>query len=356
MNQDTANALIQRLGASAGVLVQSIDVVRGRALLVGFDAQAHRNASFLDDRILSSVSEGVWVGLRRLIDAARTIPVNPALHFIFHTGHVGSTLVSRLIDEAGSVLGLREPMTLRQVADAYDALGLAESLLSQEDFDVLLTTLLRVWGRGFPEAHTVVLKATSSAGRLAPLLLARQTAARAVYLNVGAEPYLATLLGGPNSVADLRGHAGERIRRLVRFGAREMPALHQLSPGKLAAMSWLAETWSQQNAREAGGERVLAIDFDALLGDVAGVMARIVRHLGVAHDAAYLAGIGQSPVLSRYAKGPEHAYSPQLRAQVLAQSRAQNGEEIRAGLTWLDGIAAANPSVARIVERFGSQS
>ncbi len=59
--------------------------------------------------------------------------------------------------------------------------------------------LLGLWSRGYEATRAVVVKATSSAGRLAPRLLGRSPASRAVYLNLAAEPYLATLLGGANS-------------------------------------------------------------------------------------------------------------------------------------------------------------
>ena len=60
------------------------------------------------------------------------------LHFIFHTGHVGSTLVSRLLDETGAVLSLREPSPLRTLAETSDALHLPESRIGQARFDELL--------------------------------------------------------------------------------------------------------------------------------------------------------------------------------------------------------------------------
>jgi hypothetical protein len=77
-------------------------------------------------------------------------------------------------------------------------------------------------------------------------LLTRCADARAIYLNLRAEPFLATLLAGPNSPSDLRGHGAERMRRLMRILAIE-PAtpLHALSLGELAAMSWLTETATQ---------------------------------------------------------------------------------------------------------------
>ena len=111
----------------------------------------YRAASFLDDRILTSDVKGSWVSLGSVLDAAQAIGERKPLHFIFHTGHVGSTLLSRLLDESGCVLSLREPLPLRTLADARDVLGLPESLLSSRDFDALEQALLRLWSRGYPE-------------------------------------------------------------------------------------------------------------------------------------------------------------------------------------------------------------
>jgi hypothetical protein len=86
-----------------------------------------------------------------------------------------------------------------------------------------------------------------------------------VYLNLGAEPYLATLLAGKNSAVDLRGHGPVRIRQLQARIQTPLAPLHALSLGELAAMSWLAETWNQHDAADRSGSRVLALDFDALL-------------------------------------------------------------------------------------------
>ncbi len=343
--------LLQRLPNSVDVAVQAFDLVRDRALLVELGAETHRRASFLDERILKPKIKGAWVELGRVMEAAHSVKVQHPLHFIFHTGHVGSTLVSRLLDETGSVFPLREPAALRQVAEAFDGGGRIDSLINARGFAVLLGGFLKLWGRGDAATKAVVLKATSSVGRMAPVLLAQQSTARAIYLNLKAEPYIATLLGGANAALDLRGHGPERFRRLVNYGVAELQPLHQHSRGELAAASWLVETWSQQKALDAAGPRMIAVDFDVLLGDIAGELGRIVRHLGLPHTATYLANVNQSPVLTRYAKAPEHAYSPALRMQILAQARSQEAEEIRKGLAWLDRMAAANASVAAVRAR-----
>jgi hypothetical protein len=318
-------------------------------LLVQLSEGAYRAASFLDDRILAPDVKGAWASLRSVRDAAQTLGERKPLHFIFHTGHVGSTLLSRLLDESGCVLSLREPLPLRTLADVRDTLELPESLLSRGDFDALEQALLTIWSRGYPATHSVVLKATSSACRIAAPLLERHERARAVYLNLAAEPYVASLLAGRNSAIDLRGHGPVRIRQLQARVAMPLPPLHALSLGEMAAMSWLAETWNQHDALTRLRTRIMTLDFDELLGDVAGAVARVAAHFQLPQDSRWLSGIGRSPVLTRYSKSPDFEYSPQVRSELLRQSRQDNAAQIAAGLRWLDDLARSQPAVAAVL-------
>lgn len=341
--------LLTRLAGSPDVYPQKIDLNSWTLLLVAFDAGAYRKASFLDDRILEPATQGAWLPLDHAVEAARLVANTRPLHFIFHTGHVGSTLVSRLLDETGQVLSLREPLPLRTLADAFDVLGQADSLLSPAQFDLVLTMFLRLWGRGYPENRGVVVKATSSAGRLSGAILTAKRGARAIYLNLRAEPYLATLLAGQNSPADLRGHGPERMRRLRSRTASPVEPLHTLSLGELAALSWLAESLALRDALQRFAGRVMALDFEDFLTAVPEGMSRILGHFELTADAAYLAQVGSSPVLTRYSKAPEHAYTPRLRAEVLRDSRRDNQAEIRKGMNWLERQAKADPAMAEIV-------
>lgn len=194
------------LPVSPDAYPQKIDLVRGLVLVIRLEANAYRAASFLDDRILGPSTQGAWLPVAGVTEAVRRIADPRPLHFIFHTGHVGSTLVSRLLDETGIVLPLREPLALRSLAEAYDVLAQPESLLSEAQFGNLLDMLLRLWARGYEWTRAVVVKATSSAGRVAIPLPESRPQSRAICLNLGAEPYLATLLAGQNSAEDLRGH------------------------------------------------------------------------------------------------------------------------------------------------------
>jgi len=197
------------------------------------------------------------------------------------------------------------------------------------------------------------VKATSSAARVAEKLLSL-TAARALYLNVAAEPYLATLLAGQNSPVDLRGHGPGRIRRLQSRLTNPVTPLHSMSLGELAAMSWLVESWTEMDLAQQFGTRVQALDFDRFLADVPRSMEIIVQHFGLPADQSHLSSVARSSVLTRYSKAMEYEYSPNLRAQVLADSRTRNREELQKGLRWLEALARVNSKVEQVLNaRYG---
>jgi len=339
------------LPVSPDAYPQAMDLVRGLVLVIRMDTRAYREASFLDDRILGPATEGAWMAGSAVMQAARQVLDGRPVHFIFHTGHVGSTLLSRLLDETGAVLGLREPLPLRTLADAQDVLGSPESLLGVAQFESLLDTLLGLWSRGYDATRAVVVKATSSTGRLAPKLLSQSPASRAVYLNLAPEPYLATLLGGANSGQDLRGHGPGRMRRLL--AGRDLPVapLYALSAGELAALGWIVESLSQATAQDAAGTRVLALDFDSFLDDVPGHLSNVLAHLELPRDDASIAKIAGSAVLRQYSKAPELPFPTGERAARLATARREHGAEIAKGLAWLDKLARADAAITAVLAR-----
>jgi hypothetical protein len=344
-----ANDLRTLLPVSPDAYPQNVDLVRGLVLVIRMEARAYRAASFLDDRILGPATQGAWLHGTVVNEAARQVANPRPLHFILHAGHVGSTLLSRLLDETGSVLPLREPLPLRTIADASDVLDGPESLLSVPQFDALLDMCLRLWSRGYDGTRAVILKATSTASRLANRLLGARPESRAIYLNLAAEPFLATLLGGANSATDLRGHGPGRMRRLLAYYAHPVAPLHALSGGELAALSWLVESLTGRELLERHPGRVLGLDFDRFLADVAGDMDRVLAHFGLPRDADYLAGIARSLVLRQYSKAPERPFPPDERNARLAESRRLNRDEIAKGMAWLERLALQDDAVAAVL-------
>lgn len=329
---------------SPSLYAQKYDSGRDAVFFVRLTPEEYRAASFLDDRVLVPGMQGTWLP-HADVETVVASAVGRPLHFIFHAGHVGSTLLSRLIDETGTVLGLREPLPLRVLADLSDMTGGLPSREAQ--FGARMATFLKLWRRGFPDTHSVVLKATSSAGRLAPRLLTDSPASRAVYLNLRAEPYLATLLAGANAMVDLKGF---ELERSVRLRGMFADTPQPVSVGELAAMSWLTESLAQRTALEQFDDRILPLDFDLLLSNLEPTIARVQQHLGIEAPPGFSATITRSPVLTRYSKAPkEYAYSPAMRTQLLAQARREHAGEIRAGLRFLEQLGGRHARVAALL-------
>jgi hypothetical protein len=221
--------------------------------------------------------------------------------------------------------------------------------LSEAQFEFMLTMFLRLWCRGYDQTRSVVVKATSSAGHMAMPILAASEASRAIYMNLRAEPYLATLLAGPNSPIDLRGHGPGRIRRLRLRLPAPLPPLHAMSIGELAAMSWLTESLAQRDALNGAAGRVIALDFERFLANIPAGMIQILRHFDLPGDDRHVSAMARSPALTRYSKAPEFAYSPDVRVEVLRSSRRENRDEIRKGMEWLERLARSDTVVAEVV-------
>ncbi len=337
-------------GQSPALYPQNFYPQRQSFFIVRLSEQDYRKASFLDNRVLTRNMQRGLIRESLVVDAlAKGVNAQP-LHFIFHCGHVGSTLLSRLLDEAGQVLSLREPLPLRVLADGYDGLVRREPPVSEARLNTYLELFLKIWSRGFPDTRAVIVKATSSAARLAPRLLAARPEPRAVYLSLPAEPYLATLLAGANSALDLKAFGPERARRLEALLSTSFPPFHLLSLGELAALSWLTERLTEKKLNAEFGSRILSLDFDEMLKDLKATLKHVTEHFQLEPEAKYFDEIAKSPVLSHYAKAPEHEYSPEKRAEILAKARTEKEADIKKGLAWLERVGAKHPNVAELLK------
>lgn len=342
--------MLDDLAGSPRLYPQKLDPNQGRVLLIHLSQLEYRRASFLDDRVIGSATIGGWTSFERVERASYQIECARPLHFIFHAGHVGSTLLSRLLDETGGVLGLREPLPLRTIADVRDGYPPASVQPDQDKAARLLETFLRLWSRGFSDTSTVILKATSATARLGSALLQSRPESMAVYLNLAREPYLATLLAGANSILDLRGFAPERLARLSTMIGDHQLRLEELSWGELAAASWLTERLTQAAVEKENPGRVLSLDFDAALTDLERSLTEVLRHIDFTATGETVSKLARSTILTRYSKAPEQfEYSPDFRRALLDQARRDHGQEIRKGLALLDGLGRRHPPAAEVL-------
>lgn len=332
------------LAASPDLFPLLIDPAGDRVALVRLSEALYRELSFLDERILPQVGPPVWTAWPQIDRDAHGLTGES--DFIFHLGHVGSTLLSRLLAVSERVLSLREPAILRTLAADFDSPRGPEN---RQRFDRGLDVFIPLWSRVYRPGQKTLIKATSFVSQIAPALMARAPSAKAILMFVPPETYMATILAGPNARLELRAYGPARLKRLGRRLGAVPWRLEALTEGELAALSWACEISALAQIAEQFAERVLWLDFDDFLArPAAGLAAGLTRLHGEAPERT-IAAMLESPDLSRYSKAPEHAYDADLRRRVLAQARTEHRLELERGVAWLNATAADFPAIAAAI-------
>ena len=303
--------------------------------LVRLDEAAYQAASFLDQRLLGPGSVAGSCSTRELEAAAAGLTAHA--HWIFHIGHVGSTLLSRLLGAHRSFFALREPALLRAVSTSA---GGAPAL------EVALALLARTWRVD----QRAVIKATSFVSELAEPILAGGPQRAAIFMYAQPLAYLSGILAGANSRAETRLLAPARLARLTRRLGQGEWHRDPVSEGEHIAMSWLCELTALTQAAARFGQRVLWVDFDGFLAHPLAGLQAVFRTLGPAPDAQEIESLVAGPMMRQYSKAPEHAYDAALRQAVLREARSEHAAEIDRGMRWLERIAGRHPLARRALE------
>lgn len=322
------------IAADATWLAQALDPAAGLARLVRMTPETYRAAAFLDDRMMTPTVEAAVLPWAQVTGAIGPEARRDA-RWIFHIGHVGSTLVARLLGELDGVLAMREPRLLRDIAGiaAEQRRGFAEAATA-------------LYSRTFEPGEVALVKATSFVSEIAPELV--PPGGRALFLFATPRAYIEGILAGENSVREQRMLAPVRRQRMA---ARVAP-FAGASDAELAAEAWACEMTALETAADAiGAGSVLWADFDLMLGDMAAALARVAAFLALPDPAERLRAILAGPLMGRYSKATEFDYSPQLRRDLLAQARAEHRGDIDSALGLLHNAARHSPLLKRALAR-----
>lgn len=341
-----SDEIARRIAAGPAHFPHTLDAVRDRLLLIGLTGQDIAAASFLDQRILTPAIKGDWAPFPEVVERIGHAPRDDA-HYIFHIGHVGSTLISRLLGSWRDVLALREPLALRTLADLWARRDSVDIPWDPAGLPLRTEAMRRLLARTFRPDQRAIIKATSFTSEIAPQLVA--SGARALFLHVSPQSYMRTILAGEASRQDMVTSAGARLRRLARR-LEPMPfRAWTLGEGERVAMAWVTEMLSLAAAEAAmPAGTVLWLDFDDFLSRPAEALGEVTRHFGIAARAEDVARIASGPLMHSYSKAPEHKYDAALRRTLLAQAAAEHGAVLAAGSAWLDRLARQHAAVARL--------
>ena len=307
--------------------------------LLRINEAVYRQASFLDERIVANAAGEVRISLAALAEETR--PFQISCDFIFHIGHVGSTLVARLLGHCDQVWSVREPAVLRTLAQA--AVDSDDGEPPQEATE----TFLKLWSRVYHPPQRALIKATSFTSEIGPTLMALSPAASAILMFVSPMIYLPSILGGDQSMIETRTYAPDRLKRLHRRLGAEAWSLDELSDGEIVAMGWLSEIVALADIRYRFPDRVRWMDFQGFLADPAEGLAGALKRLRGDAPIAVIEALLANPDFTRYSKVPEFAYDADLRRRVLAEANTEHAAEIDRGLDWLSAAGGAYPELAQ---------
>ncbi|MDX2036375.1 MAG: hypothetical protein SFX72_06965 [Isosphaeraceae bacterium] len=313
---------------------------------VRLGAADYEAASFLDRRLTATSTAEKAVATIDSVEQALE-GVAPRCGFIFHASHVGSTLLARMLGAHPGFFSLREPVTLRTLAEEAERRARGAGVWAEGALERRFDLMLRLWSRTFVPGDLPVIKATSWATELAEAAMDRVPESRAVFMYVRPLNFLRGLLGG--AMVDIDERHSERVARLGRRIGVELGPAERMTPGERVITALLCETSSMQAAADRFPGRVLWVDFDALLAAPGETLARVVAHYGIGVDAARIAAILRGPILERYAKAPSVAFGPDDRVALLKRADSEHADEIRRGMELL-GRFAALPGVRPILE------
>jgi hypothetical protein len=276
-----------------------------------------------------------------MIDQAIALDARRDARWIFHIGHVGSTLVARLLGELKGVLAVREPRLLRDL-----------TFFPREVRDRFMPQVQALMSRTFADDEVALVKATSMVGEIAAELV--PASERALLLFATPEHFIQSMLAGPNSVQELAALAEFRAARM----ADRVPGFpFGDSAAQRAAAAWACEMTALEAAAEAmPGRQLLWRDFDRMLDAMTSALADLSAFFGLQPSAGQIDVIVQGPLLRRYSKALEYDYSPNLRRDLLADAGKRHASEIAQALRMLDSAAVHSPLLARALNRACQES
>lgn len=325
----------EEIARDATWLAQALDPAAGVVRLVAMDRDSYRAASFLDDRLMQQPVNAQIVPWPE-IEAAVEREMRTDARWIFHIGHVGSTLVSRLLGELEGVLAIREPRLLRDLA-----------MTPPDVRGRYLAAVPKLMSRTFAESETACVKATSFASEIAANLVA--PGERTLFMFATPRNYVASILAGENSLKELHEREPYRHQRLAHRGIAFPPARND---SDRSAAAWACEMVTLEAMAEEMHDRIIAwADFDAMLGNMVGALGRVAAHFGFAASGERLREIASGSLMRRYSKDLNYEYTPKLREDIIAQELRLQGRNIEGALAMLRATAEKSPLLARALGR-----
>ncbi|MGH8496889.1 MAG: hypothetical protein ACREVN_12215 [Gammaproteobacteria bacterium] len=329
--------LFDGLFESPALYLRKLDIPGDRVRFAYMTEGAYADSAFLDWRLERASGREFGLKLSQLLEVRRRVnpPCRP-MHFLFHIGHCGSTLLSRMLGALGGTLSLREPPPLLELAQARRALRAGQGEMEESRWREAYELTLTLLSRTFNAQDVALVKPNSHANNLIGELLDWHPDCRAVLLYIDLENYLATMLRPHTREETERAVIESRHADFLSLGGDA--ELAELDDARKAALVWLVQMREINEAVATHRGRVYALEFADFLADSRRRLASIAGFLGRAADAPAIDRALDPALTRQYSKLTEHRYDARARQRMIDESRRANAAEIKAGIDWADAV------------------
>lgn len=327
-------------------LLQNLNFQSKLGLLARINESAYRTASFLDQRVFTKETQGVWFPLDTLYEVTATVSEPSTPYYIAHVGHCGSTLISRLLAELPGNLPVREPIVLLALAMTRRELDQPTSWIDRVQWQRYYDLAVHSVSRTYRADEHAIIKLTSTAGNLLePMLTPKPSAPRILLIYINLESLLAAMLRTPDMRDSLHADSPAWIMDFCRLTERTDIRLSELDDAQQVVIKWLVLMLLFTRALATNPAQVRLLDFDDFLKNPAQELSAIARHFQLSANSTEIEKLTSGPLMHSYSKIPAQPFNPGQRDQELREARSRFRDEIRSGLRWAETLCNETPAL-----------
>lgn len=354
-NKKTFEEMYTELLADPRWLFMKFDINNNYCDFVRVDHGAYTDSMFLDHRVSADQSAVVRFELIPLLERffREDIPQRP-VNYIFHIGHCGSTLISRILGGLDEVLALREPLPVIALSDHYRQLDKPPLYINDQQYSRLEAFVVYLVTRTFTEKQTALVKPTSYCYNIANRLMGYNSGSKSALLYISLESYLATMLRAPQRREEAVNTAGYCLTDLISITGADCHLSEAMSVEYAIALNWITQmAWlMRMNRSQALTPRIHIMDFEAFLRDPVDKLQGLCAFLGINANPSKIEEVIKGPILQSYSKKPGFYYDSSSRTDELDLSRKKFTKEIRAALAWAEELCAGQPMLEDVAGYF----
>lgn len=293
--------------------------------------EMHRDAVFLDPRFLSRAKKSPPIPAS-YVEAVDGSHSSGEIHFVFHTGFCGSTLLARALDQPGVSMGLKEPHVLQGFASQWAQMQRTPGAM------LALRLAIGLLARPLGAGEVQVVKANNGANHIIPEILCLRPHAKALFMGASLGAFLRAIMR--------RGQQGRLFARaLFHTFSRVIPpptaARDEFDGGVLqsdlevAAHAWvLQKAFMDAIARRFGEGRVRIVSADAFIEDAPATLTALASFFRLGDGSLDWATAAKGPLFQEHAKERGRVFNKDHYLVQRDETPAAHADEFNAALRW----------------------